>query len=177
MAPGAPALDRLAAPNGHQGVTRLSSTTTVPTMASCSYIQRASNPAMTAPIIGATQNSQSWPIYSPPAKSAGPVLRAGLTDVLVTGIDTRWIKVRARPIGMPANPAAAPFDVVPTITKRKKKVITISVIKQLPRLYLPGLRSPKPLAAKRPGIQPDWPDAISHNIRAAMIAPITWAMK
>src|SRR6516162_2502798 len=145
-------------------------------MASVSYIQRASSPAMTAPMIGATQNSQSWAIYSPPANSAGPVLRAGLTEVLVTGIETRWIKVSARPIGMPAKPAAAPFDVVPMMTKRKKKVITISVIKQLPRLYLPGLRSPYPLAAKLPITQPVLPEAISHNMNAATIAPMTWAM-
>ena len=78
-------------------------------MASYSYIQRVKSPAITAPMIGATQNSQSWPIYAPPANSAGPVLRAGLTEVLVTGIDTRWIKVSARPIGMPAKPVAAPF--------------------------------------------------------------------
>ena len=36
-------------------------------------------------MIGATMNSQSWLIAQPPAKSAGPMLRAGLTDVLVTG--------------------------------------------------------------------------------------------
>src|SRR5271165_3616689 len=117
-------------------------------------------------MIGASQNSQSWAMYSPPANSAGPVLRAGLTEVLVTGIDTRWIKVRARPIGMPAKPAAAPFDVVPMMTKRKKKVMTTSDRKQLPRLYLPGLRSPKPLAANPPATQPGFPDAISHNITA-----------
>src|SRR6516164_4078895 len=113
MVVGAPALVGLGPPAGHQGVTRLSSTTRVSTIASRSYIQRASSPAITAPTIGASQNSQSWPTYSPPANSAGPVLRAGLTEVLVTGIDTRWIKVRARPIGMPAKPAAAPFDVLP----------------------------------------------------------------
>jgi hypothetical protein len=33
-------------------------------------------------MIGATQNSQSWLIAQPPpANSAGPVLRAGLTEV------------------------------------------------------------------------------------------------
>jgi hypothetical protein len=55
-------------------------------MASVSHIQRASSPAVTAPMIGATQNSRSWPMCSPPANSAGPVLRAGLTEVLVTRI-------------------------------------------------------------------------------------------
>ena len=42
------------------------------------------------------------------------------------GIVIRWIKVRHRPIGMPANPTAAPFDVEPMITNRKKKVATTS---------------------------------------------------
>jgi len=40
-------------------------------------------------MIGATQNSHSCPIWSPPAKIACEVERAGLTLVLVTGIYTR----------------------------------------------------------------------------------------
>ena len=40
-------------------------------------------------MIGATMNSQSWLIAQPPAKRAGPMLRAGLTDVLVTGMLTK----------------------------------------------------------------------------------------
>ena len=81
-------------------------------------------------------------MYADPAKRAGPVLRAGLTDVLVTGIEIRWINTKAKPIGMPAKPVAAPFDVVPMMMKRKKKVARNSVTKQDPRAYLPGLRSP-----------------------------------
>src|ERR1700745_1070502 len=118
---------------------------------SYSYIQRLTNPAITAPMIGATQKSQSWPIYSPPANNAGPVLRAGLTEVLVTGIDTRWISVSARPIGMPAKTQAAPFDVQPMMISRKKNVISISINRQDPRPYLPGLRSPYPFDAKPSG--------------------------
>ena len=38
------------------------------------------------PTIGASQNSQSCPSAHPPTISAGPVLRAGFTEVLVTGI-------------------------------------------------------------------------------------------
>ena len=71
-----------------------------------------------------------------------PVLRAGLTEVLVTGIDTRWISVRPRPIGIPANPAAAPLEVQPMMMSRKKNVINTSIRKHDVRLYLPGLRSP-----------------------------------
>jgi hypothetical protein len=46
-------------------------------------------PARIAPAIGATQNSHNCSKAQPPAKSAGPVLRAGFTEVLVTGIPTR----------------------------------------------------------------------------------------
>lgn len=44
---------------------------------------------MAAPTIGAIQNSHNWPIASPPTNSAGPVERAGFTDVFVTGIEIR----------------------------------------------------------------------------------------
>src|SRR5439155_2110771 len=72
--------------------------------------RRASSPAMIAPMmIGAAQNSQSSTTQAPPANKAGPVLRAGLTEVFVTGIDTRWISVSPSPIGMPAKPLAASF--------------------------------------------------------------------
>ena len=36
--------------------------------------------------MGASQNSHSCSMAHPPANSAGPVLRAGLTEVLVTGM-------------------------------------------------------------------------------------------
>ena len=54
-----------------------------------SLSQRYANAPAAPPSSGATQNSQSWAIAQPPTNSAGPVLRAGLTDVLVTGIETR----------------------------------------------------------------------------------------
>ena len=38
---------------------------------------------------GATQNSQSCCSAHPPTKIAGPVLRAGFTEVFVTGMQTR----------------------------------------------------------------------------------------
>ena len=46
-------------------------------------------PATAAPMMGASQNNQSCAIYVPPANSAGPVLRAGLTEALVTGMRKR----------------------------------------------------------------------------------------
>lgn len=48
-------------------------------------------PPITAPTMGATQNSHSCASAQPPTNSAGPVLRAGFTDRLVTGIPIRWI--------------------------------------------------------------------------------------
>jgi len=54
-----------------------------------SCCQRLTTPAIAAPRMGASQNNQSCAIYAPPAKSAGPVLRAGLTEALVTGIRKR----------------------------------------------------------------------------------------
>ena len=44
------------------------------------------SPPIAAPASGATQNSQSWCSASVVATKATPVDRAGLTEVLVTGI-------------------------------------------------------------------------------------------
>ena len=41
----------------------------------------------------------------PPTNSACPVERAGLTEVLVTGIEIRWISVSAKSIAIGAKPA------------------------------------------------------------------------
>ena len=42
----------------------------------------------------------------PPTNSAGPVLRAGLTEVFVTGMLIRWISVSPSPMAIGANPRA-----------------------------------------------------------------------
>jgi hypothetical protein len=55
------------------------------------------------------------------------VLRAGLTDVFVTGMLIKWINVSARPIAMPANPTGALRCVAPRITIKNMKVMTSSV--------------------------------------------------
>ena len=49
-------------------------------------------------------NSQTWASGSPPANSAGPSERAGLTEVPVSGMPTRCTAVSARPIASPAKP-------------------------------------------------------------------------
>jgi len=67
---------------------------------------------MAAPIIGATQNIHSCAMAQPPTIRAGPVLRAGLTEVLVTGMLIRWIRVRQRPMATGARAAGARFPLV-----------------------------------------------------------------
>ena len=58
---------------------------------------------------------------------AGPVLRAGLTLVLVIGMLIRWISVSPRPMAMGANPAGARVSVEPRMIIRKPKVRMISI--------------------------------------------------
>src|SRR5690606_32123432 len=64
-------------------------------------------PAMMAPKIGAIQNNHNCPKAQSPTNSAWLVLRAGLTEVFVTGILIRRIKVSENPIAIPARPFGA----------------------------------------------------------------------
>ena len=54
------------------------------------------------------------------------MLRAGFTEVLVTGIPTRWMSVSASPIASGAKPAGARGSVAPRITNRNTAVSTSS---------------------------------------------------
>ena len=81
---------------------------------------------MTAPAMGASQNSQSWVSAAPPVNRAGPVERAGFTEVLVTGMVTRWIRARQRPMPSGAKPAGARRSVTPRMTHRNTAVNTTS---------------------------------------------------
>ena len=80
-----------------------------------------------APISGATQNSQSWPTAPVSAKKATAVERAGFTEVLVTGIEIRWISVSARPMASRRSPAGALWWVAPRMTMRKTAVSMTSI--------------------------------------------------
>src|SRR5690606_37284972 len=86
-----------------------------------------SAPAMSAPTIGATQNSHSWPGAPPPLKNATAVDRAGFTDVLVMGMEMRWISVSVRPMAARAKPTGARRSVAPRMTHTKRAVSTISM--------------------------------------------------
>ena len=66
------------------------------------------------------------------------MLRAGFTEVFVTGMLMRWISVRQSPMAMPAKPAGARLCVTPRITIRNMNVMTASVIADATKLYLPG---------------------------------------
>src|SRR5208283_5763047 len=79
-----------------------------------------SRPPMAPPTSGAAQNSQSCCSAHPPSNRAGPVERAGLTEVLVTGMEIRWIRVRASPMAIGAKPAGTRVSVEPRIISRKK---------------------------------------------------------
>src|SRR5688572_14406202 len=85
-------------------------------IAGSEYSHRCTTPAMAAPISGATQNNQSCSRAHVPWKIATPSERAGLTDVLVTGIEIRWISVSASPIARGAKPFGAPSEVTPKMT-------------------------------------------------------------
>ncbi|MOA39007.1 hypothetical protein D3C78_1607530 [compost metagenome] len=54
------------------------------------------------------------------------MLRAGLTEVLVTGIEIRWISVSPRPMAMGASPAGARLSVAPRMIRMNIAVITSS---------------------------------------------------
>jgi len=92
--------------------------------------------------MGASQNSHNCSRAQPPTNSAGPVERAGLTDVLVTGMLIRWISVSASPIGIGANPAGARLSVAPRMTNTNPALSTISQISAACIEYLPGEWSP-----------------------------------
>ena len=61
-----------------------------------------------------------------PTNTATPVLRAGLTEVFVTGMLTRWMRVSPRPIAMGAKPWGARLSVAPRMMSRKNIVNTTS---------------------------------------------------
>src|ERR1700688_1292034 len=92
-----------------------------------SWSQRPMKPPMTPPTIGATQKSHSDDRATLPPKIAVAVERAGLTEALETGMATRWMNVRVRPIAIGAKPAAALGDVTLTITTRNRAVSTVSI--------------------------------------------------
>lgn len=78
-----------------------------------------------APSRGATINSHSCERAVPPAKTAGPILRAGLTEVPVIGIQTMCTRIKVNPMARPANwPAPCFSSVEPKTTRTNTNVNT-----------------------------------------------------
>src|ERR1700685_3502021 len=127
-------------------------------------------------MIGAAQNSHNCPTAPPPTKIAGPVLRAGLTEVFVTGMEIRWISVRHIPMAMGAKPLGARSSVEPNITSRKNSESTSSATKHAIKEYPPGEWAPYPFEANPPArLNPSLPLAIRYNTPEPAIPPKTCA--
>ena len=86
--------------------------------------------------------TQSCSSAQPPANTAGPKLRAGFTEVFVTGMLMRWIRASVRPMASGASPAGARPSVAPWITSTKTKVSTTSMMIAAVSEYPAGEWSP-----------------------------------
>ena len=92
---------------------------------------------------GATMKSHSWQSAVPPAKSAGPKLRAGFTEVPVMGMQTICTNTSVRPMASPARfPAPFSLSVEPSTTNTKMNVKTTSAtracaISSWPKAFAP----------------------------------------
>ena len=93
-------------------------------------------------------NAHSCTRASPPANTATVMLRAGFTEVLVTGMLTRWINVRVIPTVSPPAAAGKSRLVVLSTTKTRMAVMATSVTTIAPNPNAPGDSAPQPLTAK-----------------------------
>jgi hypothetical protein len=83
-----------------------------------------------------------------PAKTAAAIERAGFTEVLLTGMLTRWISVNMRPIASGARAAYSFSAVTERMTPTNTAVSTTSISSTAPRPKPPGECSPQPFEAK-----------------------------
>src|SRR5437764_607630 len=88
---------------------------------------RYTNAASAPPTSGATMNSHTCDSALCPTMTAGARLRAGLTDVPVSGMPIKCTIVRATPIARPAGPGEPTRLVATSTTVTKMKVSTTSV--------------------------------------------------
>jgi hypothetical protein len=87
-----------------------------------------------APTKRATMNSHTCLSAVPPTMSAGPKLRAGFTEVPVSGMPIRCTTVKVRPITTPAVPALPTGPVTAKMTKTKSAVRMTSAMNAPPAL-------------------------------------------
>lgn len=109
-------------------------------------------------------------------KSAGPRLRAGFTDVPVSGMPTRWTTASAMPMGRPSKPTTATRWVTASTTKTKRNVRITSVTKA-PKMLMPTAdRYPYPLVPKCPCVlRPGTCLAMRKSSAEPTMAPANWA--
>ena len=75
-------------------------------------------------------NSHSWAMASTPAKRAGPIERAGFTEVPVSGIVAKWIIASDRPMAKGARAGCSlRSSVTARIAIRNTRVVTASTRK------------------------------------------------
>src|SRR5690625_2132665 len=108
--------------------------------------------------------------------------RAGLTEVLVTGMEIRWIKVRDNPMATPANALPRVAWVAPRITKTNTAVSTTSIVTAPPNPNPPGECSANPFdanpSARAVSSHPWGPERpMRNNTVEAAAPPTTWAIR
>lgn len=113
--------------------------------------QRHTRAERRAPTNGAATKIQSCSRAAPPANKAGPIERAGLTEVPVIPIHTRCTNTKVRPIKKPArSPAPRSESVVANTTNTKINVNTNSAIKPCSTVISPCKPlAPRPLSGAR----------------------------
>ena len=100
-------------------------------------------------------NTQSWLSAQLPWKTAEARLRAGLTEVLSTGIEMRWISPRVSPTVIAGQADRHRLRLVEAMMKTNTAVKKTSSSITAPSLKPPGEWTPYPLEAK--------PDAFALN--------------
>lgn len=133
--------------------------------------------ASAPPTSGATMNTQRSANAWPPAKRAGPMERAGFTEVPVKLMQTRWMRIKDKPIAKPARLPAPTFSsVVPRTTKTKMKVAMISTRQapQAPPAFATPLQPRPSMPSAIPSAEGVTTLVNANRIAPAMIAPTTW---
>ena len=132
-------------------------------------------------MIGNTMKAQTWPSAQSPWKTAVAIERAGLTEVLDTGIETMWTSVKPTPAAIGPKPLGTPdSSVVPRTMSTKTAVMTISMIATDRRSKPPGECTPYPFDANPASCAvlkyPSVPLRVRARRPAPTMPPTTWAM-
>ena len=114
-------------------------------------------------------NSHSWMIASLPAKSAGPIERAGFTDVPVSGIVAKWIIASVKPMASGARAGCSlRSSVTARMATKKTSVVTTSTRKAAHQAMPRPLWSPKAFWPKFPSeLKPGMPCQMVHRHQSA----------